>query len=172
VVECCLDLPVKDDKLKPVLDDDREPRAFEGGGGNEGPQGAFDESPVSTIESGRGEVYLCPAITSGDIVVAAVRGVLYCAGDEVSAGDIVALLDAPDGGLVSVRFGEYGGGGDPAGGSALPYDQDKRLLRTINSAEYIPSEAICRRGGATDVLDCLDCDIPPGPGTGPHSLGL
>ena len=65
VAECCLDLPVRDDRLKtlfvlsPDLDDERAPRLpAGGGGGKDGPHDAFGESFDITRDSGRDEVYL------------------------------------------------------------------------------------------------------------------
>lgn len=86
----------------------------------------FGEMLECTRESGRGNLAVRFSDgVSGETVVAALVGVLYWegfdAGETVSDGEIVVLLDAPKTRLCWALRGEYGGGGDAAG--PIRYDR-------------------------------------------------
>lgn len=111
---CCgellddLVLPVSDDKLNklrgfsfPGFADEREPRPFGGGGGGkEAVQPALGDSLGMIMDTGRDDEKRCPEAISGETVVAVLGAVLYCdgcvPGDAVSAGEMVAFVDASE----------------------------------------------------------------------------
>lgn len=120
-------LEVKDDRLKrpcdlsPRLRDaDRERCPWGGGGGgNELVNPGLGDTFEWTRDRGRG--YLVGRVVdgvAGEIVVAALVGVLCCEGSEpgeaVSAGEMAVLTDVTKRCLCGGNCGEYGGGRDEA----------------------------------------------------------
>ena len=76
-------------------------------------------SPAKGCDSSRGDRLLLLGAKSGEIVVAALTGVLYRegseSGDVVSAGEAISTTVRCLDSLVSSRRGEYGGGGEATG---------------------------------------------------------